>query len=262
MDTPRLLLHATASPPLDLALEEAIHLGLEAGLSPPTWRLWETRAPAVILGVGQEAAREVVLGDSPSSAPPASSGNVPVLRRHSGGGAVVIGPGVIAYSGFYLMRDLPGAETIRGAMAAALRPVRAALARLNVAARPAGLSDLAVIAPDGSLRKLAGHAQARKRVSLVVHGTLLADPDWRLIETLLRFPSRPAGYRTGRDHRAFLISLKELGAPCTLAAFAEALAEELGPRWRREQQPRAHEAARAGELLAEKYSRKEWTLRR
>ena len=251
----RLLTYASTSPPADLSLEEAIQLGLEDATSPPTWRVWEARQHAVVLGTGQEAAKEVDLDA-------ARAAGIPVLRRHSGGGAVLIGPGVIACSGFYRIAELPGATTISGAMRAALAPVRAALKALGVDAREVGLSDLAVPSADGSLRKLAGNAQARKRVSVLVHGTLLADPDWELLERLLRFPSRPPEYRAGRGHRPFLTSLRELGAPCGLSAFVEALASVLGPDWPRAAKPLETEALKARELLAVKYSRDEWNLRR
>ena len=250
-----LLTYHAPSPAEDLALEEAVQLGLEDAASPPTWRVWEARQHAVVLGTGQEAAKEVDLDA-------ARAAGIPVLRRHSGGGAVLIGPGVIAYSGFYRIAELPGAATISGAMRAALTPVRAALKTLGVDAREVGLSDLAVPSADGSLRKLAGNAQARKRVSVLVHGTLLADPDWDLLERLLRFPSRPPEYRAGRGHRPFLTSLRELGAPCGLSAFIAALAAVLGPGWPRAAEPLEAEALKARELLAAKYSRDEWNLRR
>ncbi|MBI3832303.1 MAG: lipoate--protein ligase family protein [Planctomycetes bacterium] len=241
----------------NLALEEAIQLGLEDGTSPPTWRVWEAAAPAIVLGTGQEHAKEVDMDA-------ARAAGVPVLRRHSGGGAVLIGPGVINYSGFFIIKDLPGAETITGAMQAGLQPVLVALKTLGVQARFAGLSDLVVESREGErdARKLAGNAQARKRVSVLVHGTLLADPDWALMERLLKFPSRAPDYRAGRGHRAFLTSLKDLGAPSDLASFAAALRKQLKEPVQDAAGPSAAEAARAKQLFAEKYSQPEWNLRR
>lgn len=248
----RLLLNTCDEPARDLALEEAIQAGLEAGTSPPTWRLWQAARPAIVLGTGQEHLKEVA-GDE------ARAANVPVLRRHSGGGAVLVGPGAINYSFFTYIKDLPGGETITGAMEAGLRPVLRALNSLGVAAQLAGLSDVVVSGTD--LRKIAGNAQARKRVSVLVHGTLLAEPDWALLERVLAFPSRAPDYRAGRGHRAFLTSLKELGAPAGLEDFARALAGVLGDLDRADA-PQPDESAKASELLAEKYSRAEWNLRR
>lgn len=250
----RFLTYTAPTSPEDLALEEAIQLGIEAGSSPPTWRVWQMRSAAVVLGTGQEHAREVQLEA-------ARAGPVAVLRRHSGGGAVLNGPGVLSYSAFYPFVQLPGSQTITGAMEAALAPVQRALKRLGVTVSFAGLSDFAVTIAGGELRKLAGHAQARKRVSVLVHGTLLADPDWAALAKLLRFPTRSPDYRAGREHRAFLTSLKELGAPSGLADFAQALRAELGAV-EEAAEPTAAERATAQRLHAEKYAQDSWNLRR
>jgi lipoate-protein ligase A len=175
---------------------------------------------------------------------------------------VLVGPGILQYSCFFRFAETPGAQTIRGAMAAALHPLQTALRTWSIFAQPAGLSDLAVLAPDGALRKLAGNAQARKRRSGVVHGALLADPDWALLEQVLRFPTRAPDYRAGRGHRDFLISLRDLRAPCDLGSLVEALSAALGAKAGRNVAPREEELARARELLEEKYSRPEWNLRR
>ena len=275
----RLLRYSSSEGSLDLALEEALQLGLEEGTSPPTWRVWQAATPAIVLGTGQELLKEVDLDA-------ARAAGVPVLRRHSGGGAVLIGPGVINYSGFFRIAELPGAETISGAMEAALQSILKTLELLaannskfkiqNSKFLLAGLSDIAVAStppfeggeyarhqtPDYGLKKLAGHAQARKRVSVLVHGTLLADPDWELLERLLKFPSRPPEYRGARGHREFLTSLRELGLLFDLQEFTAALRQALGLSAELAQAPTAAEAACASRLLAEKYSRDEWNLRR
>lgn len=251
----RLLLHTATHPAADLALEEAIHLALEDDESPNTWRLWQAREAAVILGTGQESAREANLEL-------ARGAKMPVLRRHSGGGAVVIGPGAINFSAFYRFADLPGSETIRGAMAAALKPVVAALARLGVTACEAGLSDLAVLGTDGTLRKIAGNSQARKKRGVTVHGTLLADPDFALIQRVLNFPSSVPDYRSGRDHRAFLTSLRELNARCDLESFVNELIAVLPADILIAAEPSSGEQARAARLLSEKYGTDAWNMRR
>jgi lipoate---protein ligase len=251
----RLLIHTTSSPAHDLALEESIQLAVEQELSPNTWRLWQPAVPAVILGTGQEAAKEIALDA-------ARAAEVPVLRRHSGGGTVVIGPGTINYSAFFAIADLPGAETIRGAMWAALKPVVQVLSGWGMTIVEAGLSDLAVSGADGTLRKIAGNSQARKKRSVVVHGTLLAAPDWERIARLLRFPSSVPDYRAGRDHRAFLTSLKDHGAPTEFSSFGEGLRSVLPSSIVVESTPRAHELEKVEALLKEKYGNPEWNFRR
>lgn len=251
----RFLIHTTGTPQEDLALEEALHQCVEEDASPNTWRVWQPSVPSVILGTGQECAIEAYREL-------ARAENVPVLRRHSGGGAVLIGPGAFNFSAFYRFTDLPGSETIRGAMYAALAPLIKLLEHWGLVVRDAGYSDLAILSPDGTLRKIAGNSQARKRRSVVVHGTLLADPDWAQIERLLRFPSSIPDYRTGRGHREFLTSLKECNAPHTFKTFTDGLAVFLSSNTVAATAPSAEELKRAQVLLAEKYSRDEWHFRR
>ena len=251
----RLLLYSAPTPADDLALEEAIQLSIEDDASPNTWRIFQAATRAVILGTGQESALEVDLEL-------AAREQVPVLRRHSGGGAVVIGPGVINFSAFYRIADLPGAETIRGAMSAALANVIQALGNAGLQTREAGLSDLAVLDGDGTLRKIAGNSQARKKRSVVVHGTLLADPDWEAIARLLRFPSKVPDYRSGRDHRAFLTSLREQRLPHDLNFFTNQLLETLPSDIFVVSEATSDEQQRAARLRDEKYGTREWNLRR
>jgi lipoate-protein ligase A len=261
----RVLIQTTSSPALDLALEESLHLSVEEGAD-NTWRLWQPAKPALILGTGQEAAREANLEF-------ARANHIPVLRRHSGGGAVVIGPGAINYSAFYHFIDLPGSETIRGAMSAALKPLVAALKELGIDVREAGLSDLAVavlplssqergLGGEVQFRKLSGNSQARKRRSVVVHGTLLADPDFALIEKLLRFPSSVPDYRAGREHRAFLTSLRELNAPYELDSFSKILLKHLSSDKLDLSSASVDEMSRAERLFLEKYGSDAWNFRR
>ena len=251
----RFLCYTAKSPAHDLALEEAIHSAVEDGSSPNSWRVWQAASPAVILGTGQESAKEVDLEC-------AKSEQIAVLRRHSGGGTVVIGPGAINYSATFRIEDLPGSETIQGAMSAALKPVIGLLCKWGLNVQAAGLSDLSLKGTDGLLRKLAGNSQARKKLSVVVHGTLLADPDWERLERLLRFPSRVPDYRAGRQHRDFLTSLKENEAPFDLAAFGSGLLSVLSYGINSEDRPSQNELALTEKLFGDKYARSEWNLRR
>lgn len=251
----RFLNHTAASPAHDIALEEALQLSIEEGASPDTWRLWSAREPAAILGTGQEAAKEINLDQ-------ARSEKIAVLRRHSGGGTVVIGPGTINFSAFYRFENLPGSQTIRGAMEAALAPVIETLKAWKLNAQFAGLSDIALLCADGTLRKIAGNSQARKRHSVVVHGTLLADPDLERLARLLKAPSSMPEYRSGRAHRDFLTSLKENGAPFSFDEFTNQLARMLGGITVESSSPTLGELTRAGQLLQEKYLQDEWNFRR
>src|SRR4051794_15913181 len=80
-----------ATPADNLALDEALLLSGEAGEGGEVLRLWEWPGPAVVLGAGCRLAQDV------DEAACAADG-VPVLRRASGGGTVLLGPGCLCYS--------------------------------------------------------------------------------------------------------------------------------------------------------------------
>ena len=75
----------------NLALDEALLLEAEAGRGGEVLRLWEWRQPAIILGAGCR------LADDVDEAACRADG-VPILRRASGGGTVLLGPGCLLYS--------------------------------------------------------------------------------------------------------------------------------------------------------------------
>src|SRR5437764_4342941 len=75
----------------NLALDEALLLEAEAGRGGEVLRLWEWPGPAVVLGSG------CVLADDVNEEACAADG-VPVLRRSSGGGTVLLGRGCLLYS--------------------------------------------------------------------------------------------------------------------------------------------------------------------
>lgn len=80
------------TPAENLALDEALLDAAEAGeLIDEVLRLWETAGPMVVLGRSSHAAEEVNLEACRAM-------NVPVLRRSSGGAAIVAGPGCLMYS--------------------------------------------------------------------------------------------------------------------------------------------------------------------
>src|SRR4051794_13957499 len=75
----------------NLALDEALLLEADAGRGGEVLRLWEWPTPAVVLGAGCRLAEDV------DEAACARDG-VPVLRRSSGGGTVLLGAGCLCYS--------------------------------------------------------------------------------------------------------------------------------------------------------------------
>jgi len=87
------LIHTQPQPPaLHMALDELLTHEVGAGHRPPTLRVWEWAAPAVVIGRFQSLRNEV-------DADAARRHGIEVVRRVSGGGAMFIEPGnTITYS--------------------------------------------------------------------------------------------------------------------------------------------------------------------
>ena len=95
---------------------------------------------------------------------------VRVLRRFSGGGAVVLGPGCLNYAVALSLVSRPELADVAASFQFILGRIVAALGVPGLSI--AGETDLAL---DG--RKVSGNAQRRGRRALMHHGTLLYDFD-------------------------------------------------------------------------------------
>jgi lipoate-protein ligase A len=159
-------------------------------------RVWESPAPFVVIGYGNKVAEEV-------NAQSARRDAIPILRRVSGGGTVLQGPGCVNYAVILpLPQDLAGHplrnisstnEFVIGKNAQALRRL------LGDAVSMRGLSDLT-----RGLMKFSGNAQRRKKYTVLVHGTFLLDYDLPLIARTLLMPKRQPDYRQNRPHLEFV----------------------------------------------------------
>lgn len=195
-----------------LAWSEAL---CDRGVSEYGFYLWRPAETTAVLGLSQNAARELDLAALERD-------GVAIRRRASGGGAVLLLPGVLGYGAVAPPAALRPQDGIRDAFAALLRPVIDACAGLGLTARLAGISDLAVLDGMGRTRKIAGCAQLRKREAILVHASILVEADLGALRRYLRHPSEEPDYRAGRDHAAFCLNLAE--------ALAQPLPEATAPR--------------------------------
>jgi lipoate-protein ligase A len=223
----------------NLALDEALLLEAEAGRGPEVLRVWESPAPVVVLGAGCKTAEEV---DEDACA----RDGVRVLRRSSGGGTVLLGPGCLLYTLVLRYDRAPELAEIRSSYCHILRHMARAVG--VSAALPAGTSDLAVAG-----RKISGNAQQRKRDHLLHHGSLLYAFDLRRVGRYLRPPPREPDYREGRAHEQFLVNL---GFP------ADRLKEGLRREWEASDELQTWPEAEVRRLVAEKYASDAWVHRR
>ncbi len=89
----------------NLALDEALLIEADAGRRDRTLRFWEPADYAVVLGASRRLQSDVRVEDCRAD-------GVPVLRRTSGGGTVVVGPGTLNVSVILPESAAPGLNTV------------------------------------------------------------------------------------------------------------------------------------------------------
>ncbi len=203
---------------VEIAADLAMLGGVEKG-GTPCFRTWVCASHAAVVGIGQSPAREVDLDHCQAH-------GIQVVRRQSGGGAVVIGPGTLQYA-FALPYSLDPALR-------AIVPAKDFCNRLIVAAIAEAGGPAAVARDEsGDLRlanrKVGGVALRRRRLGMLLHGTLLLEADIAVIARVLRHPSREPAYRRGRGHADFLANLGPLDVS-SLKRSIDRLLPELGSR--------------------------------
>ncbi|MEN9572186.1 MAG: hypothetical protein RL514_41 [Verrucomicrobiota bacterium] len=225
------------TPAENLAGDEALLTACEAH-GGAALRFWESPVPFVVVGYGNEVSREVNVSTC-------AADGVPVLRRCSGGGTVLQGPGCWNYAVVLDLAADAALATVSGANHFILHRTAAALASL--------LSEPVERCGDTDLvwrgRKFSGNAQRRRRTHLLFHGTLLLGFDLALVAKYLPPPSREPDYRQARPHGEFIANL-----PLAASAVKRALAEA----WQADAEPGTWPAAETQRLVRERYALPEW----
>jgi lipoate-protein ligase A len=225
----------------NVALDEALLLAAESGAGGEILRFWDWPAPAIVLGSGGRFADDV---DEAAC----SADDVPIVRRASGGGTVLLGRGCLIYTLVVSYERDPELTDIRRSYRFILGRIASALAENVGPIEQAGISDLVLAG-----RKFSGTAQQRKRSYLLHHGTLLYDMDLTLIPRYLRDPPRQPEYRAGRPHLAFVTNL---------SLPREEIQQRLRHIWDADRARLTWPTAEVRQLVDEKYTNSQWTRRR
>jgi lipoate-protein ligase A len=197
----------------------------------------------VIVGAGGSAAIDVNVAACELD-------GIPILRRSSGGGTVLLGPGCLCFS-LVLAYDLaPGLDQITLSNQYVLGRTLTALQPIAPTAMIEGTSDIAL---NQNALKISGNAQQRKRRYFLHHGTLLSGFDLELIPKYLNGPERQPPYRQNRLHTEFLTNL-----PAKPSEVKALIIDE----WRPESEYTPIPWDIANQLVKEKYSREDWNRRR
>jgi lipoate-protein ligase A len=228
------------TPQENLACDEALLDLAEAGQAGEILRVWQPTEHFLVLGYSNKARTEANLDQ-------ARQDGVPVLRRCTGGGAVLQGPGSFNYSLILRIPDDGALAHISETNEFIMEKHRHALAPVigDIAVR--GHSDLTL----GDL-KFSGNAQRRRRRHLLFHGSFLLGLDVDRIERLLPMPSREPAYRRHRPHKDFLLNLE---------IAAQKIQTALRQTWGAAEPLRVVPAEPIADLARRQYSAPEWTFK-
>lgn len=237
----KLLAFSLTTPAENLALDEAMLEQAEAGTGPSeVLRLWEPSSPFVVVGRSSRVAAEV---DQAAC----RQAGIPILRRCSGGAAVVTGPGCLMYSVVLAYRPRPALRMLDQAHCFVLGVMCQALSRLAPDVCLRGTSDLA-----RGDRKFSGNSLRCKRDHLLYHGTILYDFPLELISRCLSAPPRQPAYRRQREHAVFVDNFP---------AAKERLSECIRTAWNADELLEIWPAHKVSELVACRYSQASWNFR-
>lgn len=161
-------------------------------------RLWESPQVFVVLGLTGKLQEDVHLDRCQRD-------RIPVLRRSSGGGTVVQGPGCLNYSLILSKQKHPGINDLRKSYHYIIGKIITAFSPLNVHGVFMPISDIAL---QETQKKFSGNAQKRGRNYILHHGTILYDFDLQFIERYLKIPRDVPEYRRDRGHLEFVGNIK------------------------------------------------------
>ncbi len=227
------------TPHENLACDEALLELCEDGGPPALLRFWEPREHFVVLGYSSRLATDV-------KPVPRDQGRVPILRRCSGGGTVLQGPGCLNFSLILRLDGTAPLRTITSTTAWIMERHRAALEQAcGRTITFQGLSDLVI-----GTQKFSGNAQRRKRRGMLFHGTFLLEFDIPLVERLLAMPPRQPAYRRDRSHQAFLTNLR---------IPARTVKRALAAAWQATESVREIPTERITRLARDIYTAEAWT---
>src|SRR5271165_6270379 len=143
----------------NLALDEALLVEADEGRAGAVLRFWDFPRFAVVLGASRRLAGDVRVDACQED-------GVPIVRRSSGGGTVVIGPGALNVTVVLPDSTAPGLSAVDRAHRYVLERIAEALRASDRPVAVEGLGDLTVAG-----RKFAGSAQRRLRNWFFIHCT-------------------------------------------------------------------------------------------
>lgn len=238
------------NPQLSLATEEAIFINVIKGKSPDTFRFYRHRN-AIILGCFQLADEEI-------DADFASSNNINIVKRVTGGGAVYHDMGNLNFSlitadKFGIGNDIP--KLYSTMMQGALQAFR----NIGINPQPGKLNDVSV-----ANKKILGAAATIRSNSILFHACVLVDVNLVTLASSLKVSGiklKDKGVATVLEHVTNIKSISGKDVDSVKEALLNGYSETLGLEFEMGELTR-DESELAKRLYENKYSKSQWNMGR
>jgi lipoate-protein ligase A len=232
---------------MQMALDEAILTARSRSLVPNTLRFFTWKPPAITIGYFQSIDKEV-------DRPKARKMGIDVVRRYTGGGAV-LHDNELTYSIAMSEKDVPA--DIIASYDKICAAIINGLQSLGISAQFSPVNDILV-----NGKKISGNAQTRRQGVMLQHGTILCDVDVRKMFSLLKVPDEKLKDKMIKAAEERVTSLKqELGKNVCPDELQEAIAKGFEKAFDAKfvkGNLSDEEKAEAARLCKEKYSTPEW----
>ncbi|MEI7998230.1 MAG: lipoate--protein ligase family protein [Candidatus Omnitrophota bacterium] len=182
------------SPQENILFDEVLLQLAEKQSNGEVLRFWESPKNFIVLGSIGKKEEDIWIEQ-------AQKDGVPILRRTSGGGTVLQGPGCLNFTLVLSKERSSDLADLRKSYIWISAKVIEALKLCNVEAIFRPISDIALA---GSEKKISGNAQHRSKNYILHHGSLLYNFDLNLISRYLRMPKDIPEYRKNRPHLDFV----------------------------------------------------------
>jgi len=180
----------------NIAYDEKLLDLAEQGLGNETLRFWESPDFFIVLGRVSKPEIDVKIEET-------ARDGVKIIKRRSGGGTVLQGPGCLNYSLVLSLEKRQELRDIKKSYEFIIGKICGAFNSAGIKAEFEPLSDMAL-----SGRKFSGNAQWRRKRYILHHGTILYNFPIEMIGKYLKMPPAEPPYRKGRSHAEFLANVK------------------------------------------------------
>ncbi|KJJ83710.1 biotin/lipoate A/B protein ligase [Candidatus Omnitrophus magneticus] len=178
-----------------IALDDLLLKKAEHGEIGETIRFWESKEYFIVLGRSSKASDDCILDNCKKD-------TIKIIRRSSGGGTILQGPGCLNYSLILSYKKNEQLKSITSSYEIILGKIAGKLREHGIPAQVKPISDIAI-----ENKKISGNAQTRKKIYFLHHGTILFNFNLKKISLYLAHPPKEPSYRESRKHLDFMTNI-------------------------------------------------------